>query len=424
MKKLLLVFALAAVVTPAASAGGWATVGLSSLPPDGLKAGQPWPLDITVLQHGRTPLAGVAPVLRIRDDNGKVVSTFTATPTGKTGVYHTVVRFPASGTYSYEVYDGFATYGGAKTHTFKAVTIGDPGGGSFPYLPSCSQSESHSRPRRSCSPAARAGRRSLRPSHRWRRLHEEAARSARGRRSTHARGGRPGAPRRPAGCWATVGLSSLPKPGLQAGEPWVVTIRVLQHGRTPLAGAKPEVRIRNRAGKLIVYKARALTSRRLLPRQSRLPCRRPLVAQRLRRLRAALCERAHVQVGRDRPGLTRCRHREPRLGLLPGLSGDICRTLTKASSQSPRKGATSTGYRTKYRYNDPEVRDEMAAAELTKTETERDRITRWRTEELVRAGFEPAAASLIAARLDVDLHDATDLLRAGCSPELALQILL
>jgi hypothetical protein len=60
------------------------------------------------------------------------------------------------------------------------------------------------------------------------------------------------------GCWATVGLSSLPKPGLQAGEPWVVTIRVLQHGRTPLAGAKPEVRIRNKAGKLIVYKARAL----------------------------------------------------------------------------------------------------------------------------------------------------------------------
>jgi hypothetical protein len=135
MKKLLLVFALALVATPVASAGGWATVGLSSLPPTGLKAGQPWPLDITVLQHGRTPLDGVSPVVRIRDDNGKVVSTFTATPTGKTGVYHTVVRFPGSGTYSYEVYDGFVTYGGAQTHTFKAVTIGDSGGGSFPYLP-------------------------------------------------------------------------------------------------------------------------------------------------------------------------------------------------------------------------------------------------------------------------------------------------
>jgi hypothetical protein len=134
MKKLLLVFALALVATPVASAGGWATVGLSSLPPTGLKAGQPWPLDITVLQHGRTPLAGVSPVLRIRDDSGKVVSTFTATPTGKTGVYHAVVRFPGEGAYAYEVYDGFSQYGGAQTHTFKPVQIGTPGD-SFPYLP-------------------------------------------------------------------------------------------------------------------------------------------------------------------------------------------------------------------------------------------------------------------------------------------------
>ena len=80
-------------------------------------------------------------------------------------------------------------------------------------------------------------------------------------------------------------------------------------------------------------------------------------------------------------------------------------------------------YRTKYRYNDPEV-FEMSAVELTRTETERERITRWRTEELERAGFEPTAASLIAARFDVDLHYATDLMRAGCSADLALQILL
>jgi hypothetical protein len=59
------------------------------------------------------------------------------------------------------------------------------------------------------------------------------------------------------GCWATVGLSSLPKPGLQAGQPWIVTIRVLQHGRTPLAGAKPEVRIRKQGGKTIVFRARS-----------------------------------------------------------------------------------------------------------------------------------------------------------------------
>ena len=57
-----------------------------------------------------------------------------------------------------------------------------------------------------------------------------------------------------AGCMATVGLSSLPKPGLQAGQPWVVTIRVLQHGRRPMPDAKPEIRIRNAAGKLFVFK--------------------------------------------------------------------------------------------------------------------------------------------------------------------------
>jgi hypothetical protein len=136
MKKLLLLVALAvtAVAVPVAGAGGWATVGLSSLPPSGLEPNQAWPVDVTVLQHGETPLAGVTPIVRIRDGGGKVVQSFTATPTGKTGVYHAVVRFPSEGTYSYEVYDGFGTYGGARTHTFKPVEIGAPGG-SFPYLP-------------------------------------------------------------------------------------------------------------------------------------------------------------------------------------------------------------------------------------------------------------------------------------------------
>jgi hypothetical protein len=66
----------------------------------------------------------------------------------------------------------------------------------------------------------------------------------------------------------------------------------------------------------------------------------------------------------------------------------------------------------------------MAAAELIKQETEQERIARWRAEELERAGFEATAASLLAARADVDLHFAIGLLRNGCAPELALQILL
>jgi hypothetical protein len=134
MRKLLFVLALALIAVPAAGAGGWATVGLSSLPPSGLEANQAWPVDITVLQHGQTPLAGVTPIVRIRDDGGKVVDSFAAPATDTTGKTHVVVRFPGEGTYSYEVYDGFTRYGGARTHTFKPVEIGAPTG-SFPYLP-------------------------------------------------------------------------------------------------------------------------------------------------------------------------------------------------------------------------------------------------------------------------------------------------
>jgi len=63
-----------------------------------------------------------------------------------------------------------------------------------------------------------------------------------------------------AGCMATVGLSSTPKAGQVAGTPWIVTVRVLQHGRTPMADARPEVRIRRTGGKMIVFKGTA-TSR-------------------------------------------------------------------------------------------------------------------------------------------------------------------
>jgi hypothetical protein len=56
--------------------------------------------------------------------------------------------------------------------------------------------------------------------------------------------------------------------------------------------------------------------------------------------------------------------------------------------------------------------------------TEKERIERWRAEELERAGYEPRAAGRLAVRHDVDLHLAIDLLQRGCSVELALKILL
>ena len=56
--------------------------------------------------------------------------------------------------------------------------------------------------------------------------------------------------------------------------------------------------------------------------------------------------------------------------------------------------------------------------------TERERIERWRAEELERAGYEPRAAGRLAVRHDVDLHLAIDLLQRGCPVDLALKILL
>jgi len=127
MKRLLLVLAVAAVAVPVASAGGFATVGLSSLP-TGTPAGGTWSVDLTVKAHGQTPLHGITPVVRIR--NGDATREFIAVATDTTGVYRADVVFPRAGTWSYEIWDGYT-----QTHTYKPVEIGAPGGGSFPTLP-------------------------------------------------------------------------------------------------------------------------------------------------------------------------------------------------------------------------------------------------------------------------------------------------
>jgi hypothetical protein len=57
-------------------------------------------------------------------------------------------------------------------------------------------------------------------------------------------------------------------------------------------------------------------------------------------------------------------------------------------------------------------------------DTEQQQIELWRAQELERAGYSHRAAGRLAARQDVDLHHAVRLLERGCSPELALKILL
>jgi hypothetical protein len=116
---LALVLGLAAA--PSALAGGWATAGLSSTP-DGVDAGKPWKVDITIMQHGRTPLEGVQPAIVITDEAGRA-TRFDAKAAGEPGVYSATVVFPGNGTYDYTVDDGF---GNAFGHEFAPVEIGGP----------------------------------------------------------------------------------------------------------------------------------------------------------------------------------------------------------------------------------------------------------------------------------------------------------
>jgi hypothetical protein len=67
----------------------------------------------------------------------------------------------------------------------------------------------------------------------------------------------------------------------------------------------------------------------------------------------------------------------------------------------------------------------MTAAEITvDRDTEAERVVDWRRTELERAGYDGQGASKLAERFDVDLHFAADLVRRGCPPETALEILL
>ena len=111
--------ALAALALPAsAGAGGFATVGLGSLP-DGTAPGTPWHVELTILQHGRGPLSDLSPTIRIRSADGRSARTFAARPAGEPGVYRADVVFPRAGRWTYVVDDGFSL-----RHTFAPVAIG------------------------------------------------------------------------------------------------------------------------------------------------------------------------------------------------------------------------------------------------------------------------------------------------------------
>ena len=102
---------------PTAFAGGFATVGLDSIPAR-VAAGAPWTVRMTVLQHGVTPLTDLEPAVLVA--SGGRSARFAAVPAGRPGVYRATVVFPAAGRWSVTVDDGFVH----AEHTFPAVEVG------------------------------------------------------------------------------------------------------------------------------------------------------------------------------------------------------------------------------------------------------------------------------------------------------------
>ena len=61
--------------------------------------------------------------------------------------------------------------------------------------------------------------------------------------------------------------------------------------------------------------------------------------------------------------------------------------------------------------------------QTVETETERSKVESWRLHILLEAGYPRVLAEKIAAS-EADLHRAVDLIRRGCTPETAAEILL
>ena len=96
-----LAFVLSLVLALPAFAGGWAVITLDELPTD-IVAGEPVTIGFTVLQHGKTPLAGLDPTItaNLHKDQEFVVH---AEPDGEPGHYSATLTFPVEGEWTWSI---------------------------------------------------------------------------------------------------------------------------------------------------------------------------------------------------------------------------------------------------------------------------------------------------------------------------------
>lgn len=66
----------------------------------------------------------------------------------------------------------------------------------------------------------------------------------------------------------------------------------------------------------------------------------------------------------------------------------------------------------------------MTAAQFEALQTdEAADVLAWRFDLLCRGGFDVEAAAVMASNVEIDLHDALELVRNGCEPSTAIRIL-
>ena len=68
--------------------------------------------------------------------------------------------------------------------------------------------------------------------------------------------------------------------------------------------------------------------------------------------------------------------------------------------------------------------ESVNTADVEQQEAAEEEILDWRFEQLLRVGYERRQARVLSRSLEVDLHQAVDLVGRGCPHELALSILL
>src|SRR5688500_2174749 len=98
---LLMVLIFTFAVAVPVFAGGWAVITLDELPA-GVVAGEPYTIGFTVLQHGKTPMTGLYPIITARISNDEVL-TFSAEPEGKPGHYTATLIFPKDGDWEWSI---------------------------------------------------------------------------------------------------------------------------------------------------------------------------------------------------------------------------------------------------------------------------------------------------------------------------------